>query len=47
MFEIRSLNTQLASVNARAELRGQEKKPAFDLKLICAMPNDVLIDFHP
>lgn len=47
MFEIRSLKTQLASVNARAELHGQEKKPAFDLKLICAMPNDVLIGFHP
>ena len=47
MFEIRNLKTQLASVNARAELHGQEKKPAFDLKLICAMPNDVLIDFHP
>lgn len=47
MFSIPFLKTQLASVNARAELHGQEKKPAFDLKLICAMPNDVLIDFHP
>lgn len=47
MFEIKVLPTQLASVNARAECHGDEKKPAFDLKLICAMPNDVLIEFHP
>ena len=47
MFAIRSLNTQLASVNPRAECHGQEKKPAFDLKLICAMPNNVLDDFRP
>lgn len=47
MFQILTLPTQLASVNARAECHGDEKKPAFDLKLICAMPNDVLNDFHP
>ncbi|MDY0975026.1 hypothetical protein SOM61_08630 [Massilia sp. CFBP9012] len=47
MFSIPFLKTQLASVNARAELHGKEKKPAFDLKLIAAMPNDVLFDFHP
>jgi hypothetical protein len=47
MFEINNLKTQLASVNPRAECHGNEKKPAFDLKLICAMPNDVLIDLHP
>lgn len=47
MFSIFNLKTQLASVNARAEIHGKDKKPAFDLKLICNMPNDVLIDFHP
>lgn len=47
MFEIANLKTQLASVNPRAECHGKEKRPACDLKLICAMPNDVLIDFHP
>jgi hypothetical protein len=47
MLEIRNLKTQLASVNARAECHGDEKKPALDLKLVCAMPNDVLIELHP
>ncbi len=47
MFSIIKLKTQLAQVNARAECHGKETKPAFDLKLICNMPNDVLIDFHP
>lgn len=47
MFEINNLKTQLVSVNPRAECHGEERKPAFDLKLACAMPNDVLIEFHP
>lgn len=47
MFSIPNLKTQLASVNARAEKHGKDHKPAFDLKLVCSMPNDVLIDFHP
>lgn len=46
MFEIRNLPVKLASVNARAELHGEEKKPAFDLKLEVNMSNDALIEFH-
>jgi hypothetical protein len=46
MFEIRNLPVKLASVNARAELHGEEKKPAFDLKLEANLSNDALIEFH-
>lgn len=46
MFELNQ-KVKLASLNARAELHGEERKPAFDLKFEAACGNDVLIHFHP
>lgn len=46
MFELKQA-VKLASVNARAELHGDDPKPAFDLKIEATMVNDALIHFHP
>ena len=37
----------LASVNARAEVHGEEREPAGDIQLEADLPNDVLNVFHP
>lgn len=37
----------LASVNARAEVHGEEREPAGDVGLDAQLPNDVLNVFHP
>ena len=37
----------LASVNARAEVNGEEREPAGDVGLDAHLPNDVLNVFHP
>ena len=37
----------LANVNVRAEVHGEEREPAGDLKLECDIPNDVLTELHP
>lgn len=37
----------LANVNARAELHGEERASAGDLKLEVDLPNDVLSELHP
>ena len=37
----------LASVNARAEVHGEEREPAGDIRLESDLPNDVLNVFHP
>ena len=37
----------LASVNARAEVHGEEREPAGDVGLDVNLPNDVLNVFHP
>jgi hypothetical protein len=46
MFELNQ-TARLTSVNARAEIHGEDRKPAFDLKIEASMANDALIDFHP
>lgn len=46
MFELKAHTVKLASVNPRAEMHGEERKPAFDLKLEVACTSDVLIHFH-
>lgn len=47
MFELTKQKVKLSSVNPRAEIHGEERKPAFDLKFEAACCNDVLIHFHP
>lgn len=46
MFELKQI-VKLTSVNARAEIHGEDRRPAFDLKIEAACSNDVLIHFHP
>jgi hypothetical protein len=46
MFELNQ-SAKLTSINARAERHGDDRVPAFDLKFEAAMPNNVLLDFHP
>lgn len=47
MFELDKQKVKLASVNARAEIHGENRRPAFDLKFEAQCSNDVLIHFHP
>lgn len=46
MFELNQ-NVKLTSVNPRAEMHGEDPKPAFDLKIEATCPSSVLIHFHP
>jgi hypothetical protein len=46
MFEITQA-VKLANVNPRAEMHGEDPKPAFDLKIEATCPSSVLIHFHP
>jgi hypothetical protein len=46
MFELKQL-VKLANVNPRAELHGEDPKPAFDLKIEATCPSTVLVAFHP
>ncbi|SDC67570.1 hypothetical protein SAMN05428966_10291 [Massilia sp. PDC64] len=45
MFELKQI-VKLANVNPRAELHGEDPKPAFDLKIEATCPSSVLIHFH-
>jgi hypothetical protein len=47
MFDLDTTQVKLANVNPRAELHGEDPKPAFDLKIEATLPNDALIQFHP
>lgn len=47
MFELKNHVAKLASVNPRAEIHGEERKPACDLKFEVDCTNDILMDFHP
>lgn len=47
MFELTQQTVKLASINPRAEIHGDERVPAFDLKIEAQCGNDVLIHFHP
>ena len=46
MFGLKQ-QVKLASVNARAEIHGDERKSAFDLKFDASVPSADLIEFHP
>lgn len=47
MFDLNKQKVKLSSVNARAEIHGEDRRPAFDLKFEAQCGNDVLIHFHP
>lgn len=47
MFELKEHKVKLSSVNPRAEIHGEERKPACDLKFEVNCASDVLLDFHP
>ncbi|MFC4518580.1 hypothetical protein [Cupriavidus pinatubonensis] len=47
MFELFQQRVKLSSVNPRAEIHGDKKKPACDLKFEYSAPNEVLHDFNP
>jgi len=47
VFDLENHNAKLSSVNPRAEIHGEERKPACDLKFEVTCANDVLIHFHP
>lgn len=46
MFELNQ-PVKLANVNPRAEMHGDDPKPAFDLKIEATCPSSTLIHFHP
>lgn len=46
MFELFQQRVKLSSVNPRAEIHGDKKKPACDLKFEYAAENDILMDFN-
>jgi hypothetical protein len=47
MFEFDEITCKLSSVNARAEKHGEERHPAFDLKIEAMVSSDYLIHFDP
>ena len=47
MFSLANQAAKLTNVNPRAELHGQDKKLAVDLKFEAKMSNDVLSEFDP
>ena len=46
-FMLSEQTVRLASFNTRAEIHGENPKPAADLKIEAALANDVLAEFHP
>lgn len=46
MFELHQKQVKLSSVNPRAEIHGEKKKPACDLKFEYSAPNEVLYGFN-
>ena len=46
-IEFTKTKMKLANVNPRAELHGEEREPAGDLKLEVDCPSEVLANFHP
>mgnify|MGYP001595564560 CR=1 FL=1 len=46
-FELSKVNASLVNFNARAEIHGDEKEPAGDLKIKVSLSNDCLAMFHP
>ncbi|WP_313632502.1 hypothetical protein [Massilia timonae] len=47
MFQLKDQKAKLTSVNPRAELHGDQPKPACDLMIEVACASSVLNDFHP
>lgn len=47
MFQLTDHKAKLTNVNPRAELHGDQPKPAFDLMIEVACASTVLNDFHP
>lgn len=47
MFSLKNQAAKLTSVNPRAEIHGQDKKLAVDLKFEIKVSNDVLSEFDP
>lgn len=47
MFELSKQKVKLSAVNARAEIHGEDRRPAFDLKMEATLPSTALIHFHP
>lgn len=47
MFSLLNQTVKLVSFNPRAELHGESKVPAADLKIELKSSNDVLSEFHP
>ncbi|MFM9434546.1 hypothetical protein ACFDR9_001605 [Janthinobacterium sp. CG_23.3] len=47
MLNIKAQQVKINSVNARAEMHGDQPKPAFDLKCEVAVGSEALIHFHP
>ena len=47
MFSLEKQKVKLSSVNPRAELHGDDKKLAVDLKFEFKTSNDILSEFHP
>ena len=47
MFELNNHTVKLTSVNPRAEIHGEDRRPAFDLKFEAQCSSYVLIQFHP
>lgn len=47
MFQLDKTKVKLTSINARAEIHGEDRRPAFDMMFEAKSSNDVLIPFHP
>jgi hypothetical protein len=47
MFSLEKQNAKLTAVNPRAEIHGEERKPAVDLKFEIKTSNDILSEFDP
>ena len=47
MFSLKRQSAKLTSVNPRAEIHGEDRVPAVDLKFEITSSNDVLSEFHP
>jgi hypothetical protein len=47
MFELTQATVKLANINPRAEMHGDDPKPAFDLKIEATCSSSALTHFHP
>lgn len=47
MFSLEKQNAKLTAVNPRAEIHGEERVPAVDLKFEIKTSNDILSEFDP